>query len=207
MIGILWTLLAVAAVQPEMSLPRVTKLGGMPLMEALAARQTSRDFSSRKLPAEVLSRLLWSAYGVNRPDTGGRTAPSAHNWKVIEIYVALEQGLYRYDADRHRLEPIAAQDAREIAGTQDFVAAAPLNLIYVARMDKMNASAEDTAEDLLVWAAVEAGAIAQNVGLFCASEGLGGVVRAGVQRARFARAANLPANHRILLAQTVGYPR
>jgi SagB-type dehydrogenase family enzyme len=175
-------------------------------MEALKARASGREYSPRKLPVETLSNLLWAAYGVNRPD-GKRTAPSAHNWQTIEIYVALPEGLYRYDAPKHRLEPVAAMDAREISGTQDFVAAAPLNLVYVARMSRMKTSPEDTETDLLVWAAVEAGAVSQNVSLFCASEGLATVVRAGVQREAFRKAAKLPADARILLAQTVGYPK
>ncbi|HBY58703.1 MAG TPA: nitroreductase, partial [Solibacterales bacterium] len=120
---------------------------------------------------------------------------------------ALPGGLYRYDAKAHRLAPVAALDAREIAGTQDFVKDAPLNLIYVARMSLTRTSAEDSAEDVLAWSAAEAGAIAQNVALYCASEGLANVVRAGVQRAAFARAAGLAATDRILLAHTVGYPR
>jgi len=187
-------------------LPGPAMSGGRPLMDALKARASGRAYSPRKLAPATLSNLLWAAYGVSRPD-GKRTAPSAHNWQVIEVYVALPEGLYRYDAPKHRLEPVAAVDAREISGTQDFVAAAPLNLVFVARMSRMKASAEDTATDLLVWAAVEAGAISQNVSLFCASEGLATVVRAGVQREAFSKAAKLPHDARILLAQTVGYPQ
>lgn len=198
--------LAAAELAP-IDLPPAAATGGRPLMAALAQRRSTREFSPKQIPLPVLSNLLWAAYGVNRPASGGRTAPSAHNWQTIDIYVALERGLYLYDAQRHRLLPVAEKDAREISGTQDFVAGAPLNLVYVARMEKMKTSPEDTETDLLVWAAVEAGAISQNVALFCASEGLGSVVRAGVQRPAFAALARLPATARILLAQTTGYPR
>jgi nitroreductase len=102
---------------------------------------------------------------------------------------------------------VSTVDARGIASTQDFAATAPLNLVYVAAMGKMKTSAEDTPTDLLAWAAVEAGSISQNVSLYCASEGLATVVRVGVQREAFAKAAKLPADRKILLAQTVGYPK
>ncbi len=175
------------------------------LQAALKARRSEREFSPRKLPLATLSNLLWAAYGVNRPETGGRTAPSAHNWQVIDVYVALEDGLWLYDASKHRLLPVASVDARGIAGTQDFTATAPLNLVYVARMSKMKASAEDTPTDLVAWAATEAGAVSQNVSLFCAAEGLATVVRAGVQRESFTKTAKLTPDARILLGQTVGF--
>jgi SagB-type dehydrogenase family enzyme len=188
-------------------LPKPAQEGGKPLLQSLRERKTSRDFSAKPLPLDVLSNLLWAAYGVNRPAEGKRTAPSAHNWQTIDVYVALKDGLYLYDASRHRLVAVAARDVREIAGTQDFVAGAPLNLVLVAQMDKMKASSEDTPIDLLVWAAIEAGSISQNVSLFCASEGLATVVRVGVQREAFAKIAKLPPDRKIVLAQTVGYPK
>jgi SagB-type dehydrogenase family enzyme len=200
-------LLAALLLAPPVALPKPDMEGGKPVLAALKARQTSREFSPRPLAPQVLSNLLWAAYGVNRPATGGRTAPSAHNWQVIDIYVTLPAGIFLYNAAQHRLEPVSDTDARLIAGTQEFTATAPLNLVYVARMEKMKASAEDTETDLLVWAAVEAGSISQNVALYCASEGLGNVVRVGVQREAFAKAAQLAATHKIVLAQTVGYPR
>jgi nitroreductase len=200
--------LPLLAQQPApISLPKPSTQGGKPLMQALNERHTSHEFAAKPLPLDVLSNLLWAAYGVNRPTEGKRTAPSAHNWQTIDLYVALKDGLYLYDAPQNRLLPVAPRDARELAGTQDFVAAAPLNLVYVAQLAKMKTSPEDTSTDLLVWAAVEAGAISQNVSLFCASEGLATVVRAGVQRDAFAKLANLPPDRKILLAQTVGYPK
>lgn len=188
-------------------LPKPVTAGGPALAEALAKRRSTREYSAKELPAQELSNLLWAAYGVNRAETGGRTAPSAHGWIVVDVYVALKQGLYLYEAKGHRLVPVAEADAREIAGTQEFVAGAALNLVYVAQMGKMKTSAEDTEQDLLVWAGAEAGAISQNVSLYCAGHGLATVVRAGVQRPAFAALAKLPKDRRILLAQTVGYAK
>ena len=89
-------------------------------MEALAKRQSAREFASRELPAEVLSSLLWAAFGVNRPD-GHRTAPTAINLQEIDVFVALPQGAYLYDADAHSLQLAAGSDIRRITGYQDFV--------------------------------------------------------------------------------------
>lgn len=180
--------------------------GGATLLNALAARQTSREYAPRALPLETVSALLWSAYGINRPATGGRTAPSAHNWQAIDVYVVLETGVYLYEPKPHRLAPVAPGDHRLIAGTQDFVNAAPLNVILVADMRRTKKSAEDSDADVLSWVSIEAGAISQNIALYCAANGLNSVVRAGVQRPAFTKLANLPPGARIILGQTVGFP-
>jgi nitroreductase len=190
----------------SLELPPPARTGGRPLYEALTARQSARTFASRRLPPAVLSNLLWAAYGINRPATGGRTAPSAHNWQAVEIYAVLEAGIYLYEPKPHRLRLVAAGDHRPLAGTQDFVNAAPLNLVYVANLARTQKAEGDTDLDIAEWVAAESGAIAQNAALACAAEGLGSVVRAGVQRERFAQTAKLPATARIVLAQTVGYP-
>jgi len=97
-------------------------------MQVLRERKTTREFAPDKLPQQLLSNLLWAAFGINRPD-GKRTAPSAMNWQEIDIYVAMSDGLFLYDAKENRLEPVLAQDIRPATGTQSFVATAPLNLV------------------------------------------------------------------------------
>ncbi len=176
------------------------------LHESLRLRQTAREFNPRALPLETLSGLLWAAYGVNRPATGGRTAPSAHNWQTIDIYVVLENGVYLYEPKPHRLLPVAQGDHRPLAGTQDFVNTAPVNLVLVARMEKTSKTAEDSDADILSWVSIEAGAISQNAALFCAAHGLHSVLRVGVQRAAFAKLVRLPPSAKIILAHTAGYP-
>lgn len=110
---------------------------GLPLMSALSLRASTREFSSAALAPTTLGELLWAADGVNRPTTGGRTAPSAHAFNEIDIYAALPDGVYRYDAALHRLLLKHAVDARNLTGYQDFVGAAPLDLIYVVRMSRL----------------------------------------------------------------------
>jgi nitroreductase len=186
---------ALAAPAADLTLPKPEMKGGKPVMDTLAGRRSGREFSSKPLPPQVLSNLLWAAYGVNRPATGGRTAPSAHNWQAVDIYVAMEKALYLYDAKAHVLREVAATDAR------------PVNLVLVARMAKTQRTAEDSEADILSWVSMEAGAIVQNVGLYCVSAGLENVVRAGVQRPAFARLAGLAGTDNIVVAQTVGYAK
>jgi SagB-type dehydrogenase family enzyme len=184
-------------------LPPAQQAGGKPLFEALQQRRSAREFSGRELPAAVLSNLLWAAFGVNRPQTSGRTAPSAHDWEEIDVYVATAGGLYVYDAGAHVLRKRLDRDIRARTGLQDFVAAAPVNLVYVADLSRMvQASAEEKAQ----YAGPDAGFIAQNVYLFCASEGLATVVRGMVDRPALARLMGLTPQQSIILAQSVGYP-
>jgi SagB-type dehydrogenase family enzyme len=176
--------------------------GGMPLMQALKERRSSRSFLDRDLPLQTLSNLLWAAWGVNRSD-GHRTAPSAVNWQEVEIYVLRREGIHKYNATEHRLEPVRAGDHRAMAGMQEFVATAPLNLVYVADLSKIQ---RESAEEKVFYSSIDTGFIAQNVYLFCASEGLSVVVRALVDREALAPILDLSEDQRIVVSQTVGFP-
>jgi SagB-type dehydrogenase family enzyme len=184
-------------------LPPPEMAGGMPLMQALKTRHSTREFASNTLPPQVLSNLLWAASGVNRPDTGQRTAPSAHDWREIDVYLTTADGAYRYDPPTHALIKVAAGDIRHVAGVQDFVATVPLNLVYVADFNRMHGA---SAEDKAFYSATDAGFVAQNVYLYCASTGLAVVVRGLVDRDALAAALGLGKHQRIILAQSVGYP-
>ncbi len=184
-------------------LPPPRTEGGMPLMQALKARHSSREFSDRPLPAQVLSDLLWAAQGVNRPETGKRTAPTARDWREIDVYVASTEGVFVYEPDTHALRRVLDRDLRALTGTQDFPATAPVNLVYVADLARMDTSDEHRR----LYSATDTGFIAQNVYLYCASAGLASVVRGSLDRAALAAALGLGPNQRIVLAQTVGYPK
>lgn len=173
----------------------------MPLMQALKVRKSSREFSPRQLPLQMLSDLLWAADGINRPKTGFRTAPSAKNMQEIDIYVAKSEGLYLYDAAGNMLVPLSAQDLRGMTGQQPFVKDAPVNLIYVADLSRMEP------QDASFYAPADTGFISENVYLFCASFGLATVVRGSIDREVLAKAMNLRPDQKIILAQTVGYPK
>lgn len=180
-----------------------TKHGGLPLMDALARRRSSREFASTPLPLQLLSDLLWSAYGMNRAD-GGRTAPSALNAQEIDVFVALSSGAYLYDAASHQLNLVAASDLRKVTGYQDFVDEAPLDLVYVANHARMGMVPVAQRES---YASTAAGAITQNVYLFAASNDLATVIRAWIDRAAIADALGLAHDQQVLLSQTVGYTK
>lgn len=184
-------------------LPPPETAGGMPLMQALKARHSTRAFGSQPLPPQLLSNLLWAASGVNRPESGQRTAPPAHDWREIDVVVATADGVYLYDPPAHTLTRVAAGDIRHATGVQDFVVAAPLNLVYVANLERMS---EAGAEDKAFFSATDAGFIAQNVYLYCASAGLAVVVRGLVDREALGAALGLGTHQRVILAQSVGYP-
>jgi len=184
-------------------LPPPEKHGGLPLMDALARRHSSRDFANAPLSLPLLSNLLWAAYGVNRPE-GGRTAPSALNAQEIDVYVALSSGAYLYDAAVHQLNLVAASDLRRVTGYQDFVDEAPLDLVYVADHARMGMVPVAQRES---YASTAAGAIAQNVYLFAACNDLATVIRAWIDRAAIADALGLTHDQQVLLSQTVGYPK
>lgn len=173
------------------------------LADALRHRASARTFASDALSAEKVSGVLWAASGINRPTMGGRTAPSAHNWQEIDIYVVLARGSYRYQAKQHRLDLIKAEDLRALTGTQDFVADAPLNLVYVADFERTVTATRDERQFLV---GADAGCIAQNVYLYCASAGLATVVRGLIDRKQLAAALGLRPTQRIALAQTIGLP-
>ena len=203
-VTVLSAAIACAQELKPIKLPAPQTEGGKPLMQALKERKTSREFSPRELPPQVLSNLLWAAFGINRPESGKRTAPSAMNWQEIDIYVALSQGLYLYDAKNYTLQLVLAQDLRALTGRQDFVKDAPINLVYVADFSKMGNAPDNDKE---VDASADTGFISQNVYLFCASEGLATVVRGMVDKPTLEKAMGLRPDQRVILAQTVGYPK
>lgn len=185
-------------------LPNPQTDGGRPLMQVLKDRSSSRLFNSQKIPDQILSNLLWAAFGINRPDTGKRTAPSAVNWQEIDIYVATVEGLYLYDAKTQTLEPVLSGDIRPATGKQDFVKEAPVNLIYVADFSRMGTAQK---EDKELYSAADTGFISQNVYLYCASEGLATVVRGSIDKQTLTKIMKLRPDQKIILAQSVGYPK
>jgi len=185
------------------TLPAPQTKTGSPLMQILKERKSERTFSSREIPLQVLSDMLWAANGINRPGSSKRTAPSAKNMQEIDVYVAKSDGLYIYDAASNMLLSVISKDIRGLTGLQAFVKDAPLNLIYVADYSKMG-EMQDKDKDF--YAAADTGFISQNVYLYCASEGLATVVRGWIDKPALRKAMKLRPDQKIILAQTVGYP-
>ena len=203
----------VAASVPELAAaaPQARKLpppqtdGGKPLMQALKARHSSREFADRALPAQVLSNLLWAAWGINRPESGLRTAPSARTAMDVDLYLAMANGVWIYDPKAHRLLPHMPDDLRaETTLGQDFVKTAPLDIVYVSDAARMG---KPSPTERALTGVADSAVIAQNVYLFCASEGLATVLRGSVPAERLAKRLGLAATQAIYFAQSVGYPR
>jgi SagB-type dehydrogenase family enzyme len=172
------------------------------LAEALARRRSTREYAARAIDPATLSALLWSACGMNRPETAHRTAPSARNWQEIDVYVVTEAAIHRYDPARGELRLVAEGDHRAATGLQDFVARAPLNLVYVADFGRMS---DTTNENRTLYSGIDTGVIAQNVYLYCAAAGLGCVVRGLVDRDALGRVLRLAPGQRVIAAHSVGY--
>ncbi|MEY3447458.1 MAG: hypothetical protein RIR45_2213 [Pseudomonadota bacterium] len=204
LIGQLKPEIATGDAETTIHLPKPKTHGGMPLMQAFQSRQSQRDFDPAPLPTQTLSNLLWAAGGVNRPSLGGRTVPSAMNAQEVIIYVALPAGVYRYEPVAHVLHLVNASDVRRVTGYQDFVDNAPLDLVFVADHTRMKLVPTTQRE---AYASVAAGAMSQNVYLFCAAFDLATVIRAWIDRDALARALALDSDQQVLLSQTVGMPK
>lgn len=197
------TCLAGGLLAQDINLTEPQKSGGMPLMEALAKRATSRAFDSRELSGEQLSSLLWATFGINRPD-GKRTAPSAQNQQATDVYVLLKQGAYIYDAKANKLSLVVAEDLRRLGGTQDFATNAPVTLVFVADLSRMGKGTDEARKTM---ANLNVGYLSQNTYLYCASARLATGARASVDRKGLSGKLKLRPDQAIILAHSVGYPK
>lgn len=188
--------------------------GGKSVLAALWERKTNRNISARPLPAQVLSNLLWAAFGVNRQGGSfgkpGRTAPSASNSQEIDLYVALSAGVYLYEPVPHRLKPVVAGDFRARSGRRA-ASTAPVNIFYIVdptRYDLGPTQPDRSIGDPEIQKSyyyTDTGFIAQNVYLFAASQGLVAWFH-NCDKENTARELKLRPEQRVLFAQTVGYP-
>jgi len=172
------------------------------LMNALLERQTNRSFSSQELSWQQLSDILWAANGVNRPDNGKRTAPSARNAQEIDIYAFTASGVFFYDAENHQLKRISDKDSRQGVYDRGDFHKAPLILVYVGNFDKMQGFDEDARN---FYSATDVGFVSQNVYLYCATQGLSTVICGSFNREGADKVLKIK-NGKLLLAQPVGYP-
>ncbi|NLO28809.1 MAG: nitroreductase family protein [Actinobacteria bacterium] len=199
--------------EQTIQLPQPQTSGGMPLMDTIRQRHSTREsYSTNDLPPQELSNILWAAVGMTREQGGTgmgtkgcHAYPTAHNWQQIDVYVARADGLYLYDAAANTLQGIVARDIRPIlAGEhQPWIADVPVSLVYVADMAKMYGGG---AGDFDVFRWTDTAAAAENVYLYCASAGLATVLRALFDRAPLFEAMRLEAGQVVTLSQPVGYP-
>lgn len=174
-------------------------------MQTVKERKSSREFSDKELSLQDLSNLLWCANGINRPESGMRTSPSARNAQDVDIYAVLKDGIYLYGAKKHELLPVVSGDFRKNAGVQPWVGTAPLNLIYVSDLAKFDFVKDR--EGQVMTAAIDAGHCSQNVYLYAAAANLAVVTRTSIDKAQMANILKLRSEQLIIMAQTVGYPK
>ncbi|HET8746710.1 MAG TPA: nitroreductase family protein [Ramlibacter sp.] len=188
-------------------LPTPRLQGNLTLEAALKKRHSTRDYLPDALTLEQVSALLWAGFGVNRPGSWGRTAPTTCDTQEIVLYAVTQEGAWRYDARDHRLLRVRSGDLRALTGTQDFVSVAPLNLVYVIDHARLTAGDAMDPEEHGVLAGADVGCIVENIYLYCAGAGLATVVRGQIDRPALAAALGLNAQQRIALAQSVGLAR
>ena len=157
---------------------------GIPIMQALEKRQSTRQFSSKELSLQDISDLLWAANGINRPESGKRNEPSDMNHQDIKVYVCTAKGSYLYNHQKHTLVPISSGDSRP--------AAAPVCLILVSDTNKE-------------WGAIDAGIVSQNISLFCSGTGLATYPRGSMDKDTLYKALKLTGQQAIMLCHPVGY--
>lgn len=186
-------------------LPKPDMNRGGTVMKALADRHSTREFAAKALSMADLSDLLWAANGVNRPESGKRTAPSAMNKQDVDVYVVLPQGTYLYDAKAHQLNLVSEGDHRDaVAGGQAFVKTAPVSLVLVSDVARMGDMKDSHA---LLMCAVDAGIVSQNISVFCSAANLATVPRASMDEAKLRTVLKLKDSQKPLMNHPVGYSK
>lgn len=197
-------------------LPKPEKSGGKTVMEALWLRRTNRKIKPDSLAPQVLSNLLWAAFGINRPEGSmirgkpGRTAASASNSQEIDLYVAMPDGVYIYEAGPHRLVPVVAGDFRHRAGRRQGGANAPVRIFFVVDLSRyvLEGQPDPRIKDPEVQKSyyyVATGLIAQNIYLYAAATGLAAWFH-NCDRENTPAEFKLKPEQKVLFAMTVGYP-
>jgi nitroreductase len=174
------------------------------LMAAFRGRKSAAGFQSQPLPADLLLNLLWAAWGVNRPESGKRTAPSAMNRQEMDLYVLLAEGAFLYDAQENKLTPVVSGDLRSQAGGRGAMRDAPVQLVYVADYARMGGVSSAQQQ---LYSAAHCGFIGQNVYLFCAAARLGARFYASLDAPALKTSLKLRDDQGVLFGQAVGYAR
>ena len=178
------------------------KKAGLSVMETLANRHSTREFSNKNLTLQELSNLLWAANGINRSEKGMRTAPSAMNAQEVDVYVCMEEGAFLYDAKSNQLQPVIQEDLRGlVGGKQTFVKNAPVVLLMVSDLSKLPGG---NSEQTKLMAAIDAGIVSQNISLACSGLGLITVPRASMDKEALAQKLKLKSTQLLLMNNPVG---
>lgn len=196
-----------ANAQEVIKLNQPNKDRGFSVMKALENRQSTGEFADSELSIEDLSDLLWAANGINRPEIGKKTAPSAQNSQEIDIYVCLKNGAYVYDAQKHVLNLVTTNDLRMMAERKKGAVAAPCLILLVAETSRFKTNSYNTKEHVESMSKVDAGIVSQNISIFCAGVGIGTKPRAQMDHAGLKEALKLKDTQILILNHPVGYKK
>ena len=178
---------------------------GLPVMTALSLRASASEFDTTSLSLQDISDLLWAANGINRPESGKRTAPSAMNSQDVDVYAVMKSGVYLYNPKDHCLNWVADGDHRAlVAGMQGNFSAAPFFCVLVSDNSRFRRG-DDSLK--MVWAAEDAGIVSQNICIFCASVGLDTRVRASMDQEKLREILQLKDSQHLMLNNPVGYKK
>jgi len=170
-------------------LPEPKLREGMSLKRAIEKRETSREFCGKQVGAQTLSNILYVAYGISH---GRHTIPTARNMENLLVFVVKADGAWAYDPRNNSLEKVPGSEAAaDIFRTQPF-------------MDKCGVSVVFAGSDK-TYSAMHAGSAYQNIGLYCASEGMSCVVRGMFEREDARKILRLPEDCFVIISVAVGY--
>ena len=217
LVCVLWALLATLPANASQQQPKVIKLPepnkkrGLPVMEALSVRASVTEWSDKDLSIQDLSDLLWAANGINRPDIGKRTAPSAQNAQDVDIYVFMKDGVYLYDAKMHSLVQVVEGDHRSLffpprpqQPPSEQMTMPPVVLLLVTDISRFRFGPEELKRE---WGAIDVGIVSQNISIFCAAVGLGTRPRATMDREKIRALLKLKETQFPLLNHPVGHKK
>lgn len=186
-----------------------TKYRGYNTMEAFQKRRSVNIYETRDLSLQDLSDLLWAANGINRPENGKKTAPSAMNSQDVDIYVSRANGTYLYNAITNDLVLVTTEDLRPLMdGNRPL--GTPVILLLVSDMSRYknySPGNPDQNRHLFEVGAIDAGIVSQNISLFCAANDLGTRPRASMNQEALRKALNLKESQVMWLNHPVGYPK
>ena len=148
-------------------------------MKALSLRASVRAFDSSPIDLVDVSNLLWAGNGINRPESGKRTAPSAINAQEIDMYIFNKEGVYIYDAKEHQLDPVVMGDHRRLISLEEYDPVPALACLLVADVSLFKFGNESKRME---WAAMDAGIVTQNILLYCAANEMLSRPRVGMDK-------------------------
>jgi SagB-type dehydrogenase family enzyme len=192
--------------QDNVQLPKPSMNNQVTLMHALQNRHSTREYAEKEIPNDVLSTVLWAACGINRPEDGKITAPSAINAQDILVYVVRQDGAYLYQPKDNSLQKVSSKDLRiAIAGRQRFAADAPVSLLLVSNHNKFPQQIPNEAKVRM--GVVDAGYVSENICLACSALGLNTVPRMTMDSETLKKELGLDDNYDLVLNSQIGYPK